>query len=65
MALAEFIKIKVLRHENIVTCYSAFVVSQPKLQLCVLEYCAGGDLDHYIGEMKKGKVPNSLQVHFL
>jgi serine/threonine protein kinase len=61
--LEEAMKLKELKHTHIVACLSAFLVSQPFLQVCtVLEYCSEGDLNAYVKKMQTGVVPSGLGV---
>jgi hypothetical protein len=56
-------KLKELNHRHIVQCYTAFLISQPLLQVCtVLEYCSERDLTDYLGRMRSGEVPAHSQV---
>jgi NIMA (never in mitosis gene a)-related kinase len=62
-ALEEAMKLKELKHTHIVACLSAFLVSQPVLQICtVLEYCSEGDLNAYVKKMQSGAVPSGVGI---
>ena len=66
-ALREAFKVQNLRHSNIVELLDAFIVSQPRLQVCtVLEYCKDGDLEAYLGKAKDptSKISSKVRSSF-
>jgi serine/threonine protein kinase len=55
--LQEALKLLQIQHENIVTCVEVFLTSKPQLGVCiVLEFCAYGDLDRFLGQLKPGGI---------